>query len=248
MRVSATGERHLGMRAGLRGPEESEVLRCPPPSGSTGHASGSSSPPPRRSTWPPKGCSCEASRARRETEEVLMAERGEPRTWSRRKKDAVPRGIFRHESGVWATRFTCGAGHIHEQKVGPLKSETIRVYHERRARAHAEPGWCPVVERHQKRTEARAAQARRVTFRAYAKEYMAWAKLHHRGWRTAESRVKAMIDAFGDVLLDTLTHADIENFLDGLLAERSQSTRNRYRTLLHAMLSRAKRHGHLGGN
>jgi hypothetical protein len=32
------------------------------------------------------------------------------------------------------------------------------------------------------------------------------------------------------------------------LEKRTQSTRNRYRTLLHAMLSRAKRHGRLAAN
>ena len=40
----------------------------------------------------------------------------------------------------------------------------------------------------------------------------------------------------------------VERFLDGLLKARSQSTRNRYRTLLHAMLNRAMRHGRLTAN
>jgi len=57
-----------------------------------------------------------------------------------------------------------------------------------------------------------------------------------------------MVEALGDVLLDALTHADVERFLDGLLADRTQSTRNRYRTILHAMLSRAKRYGYLTNN
>jgi integrase len=87
-----------------------------------------------------------------------------------------------------------------------------------------------------------------VTFREYAEEYLAWAKLHHRGWRTEESRINAMSEAFGDIVLDALTLADVERFLDGLLKDRSQSTRNRYRTLLQAMLNRAKRHGRLSSN
>src|SRR5215467_894312 len=77
-----------------------------------------------------------------------------------RKKDAAPRGIFRHRSGVWAARFTCGAGHIHQERVGPLKSDAVRVYHDRRARVQDEPGWCPATERETKRAEARTAQAR----------------------------------------------------------------------------------------
>jgi site-specific recombinase XerD len=54
--------------------------------------------------------------------------------------------------------------------------------------------------------------------------------------------------AFGDVMLDYVTPADVERFLDGLLKGRSQSTRNRYRTLLHAMLNRALRHGLIASN
>jgi len=71
-----------------------------------------------------------------------------------RKKDSAPRGVFCHRSGVWAVRFTCGAGHIHQEKVGPLKGDAIRIYYERRARAYDEPGWCPAVERARARERA----------------------------------------------------------------------------------------------
>jgi len=57
-----------------------------------------------------------------------------------KKKDDAPRGVFRHESGLWAIRFTCGAGHIHEERVGTVKSEAIQRHHARRGRALAEPG------------------------------------------------------------------------------------------------------------
>src|SRR5215472_10555319 len=86
---------------------------------------------------------------------------------STKKKDPAPRGVFRHRSGVWAARYTCGAGHIHQERVGLLKSDAIRVYHERRARALDEPGWCPAVERQQGREYAKREQERergRVTF------------------------------------------------------------------------------------
>jgi hypothetical protein len=95
------------------------------------------------------------------------------------------------------------------------------------------------VECQQKRECARAEeerQARRVTFRVYAEQYVTWAKLHHRGAATEEGRVNAMVEAFGDARLDTITTSDVERFLDGLLTERSRSTANRYRTTLHAML------------
>jgi len=88
-----------------------------------------------------------------------------------------------------------------------------------------------------------------MTFRQYAEQdYLPWAKLHHRGWRTEASRISLMVGAFGDTALDALTVADVERFLDTLLTDRSQSTRNRYRTLLHAMLNRAVRHGRLTVN
>jgi integrase len=150
--------------------------------------------------------------------------------------------------GFGPPHFTCGAGHIHQERVGPLKSDAVRVYHERRARALDTLRWCPAAERQEARDQARAAQARRVTFREYAREFLDWAKLHHKGWRTEESRIKVMVECFRDVMLDALTPMDVEQFLDGLLAKRTQSTRNRYRTLLHAMLNRARRHGHLTGN
>jgi integrase len=153
-----------------------------------------------------------------------------------------------HPSGAWGIRYVCGAGHIHKEKVGTLKSEAIRRYHERRGRSHREPGWCPTIEHQREREHAeseRETESRRLGFRAYAEEYLAWARKHHRGWRTEESRIQVMIAAFGDAKLDTIKSADVERFLDGLLTgerPRSHSTVNRYRTLLHAILNRAIRH------
>src|SRR5262245_38713969 len=97
--------------------------------------------------------------------------------WSRRKKDRdAPRGVFRHSSGVWAIRYACSAGcSKHEECVGPLKSDAIRVYHERRARAHAEPRWCPAVERRRARERAReerSKQRARISFEQYARDYL----------------------------------------------------------------------------
>ena len=61
--------------------------------------------------------------------------------WSTRKKDVAPRGVYRHRSGMWAIRFTCGAGHIHKEQVGRVKSDAIDARSQRRARARWEPGW-----------------------------------------------------------------------------------------------------------
>lgn len=165
---------------------------------------------------------------------------------ARKKRDVAPRGVRRHPSGAWAIRYCCGLGCVHKERVGLVKGDAIRAYHERRRRAHEEPGWCPRVERQRAQERTRAEQereARRMTFGDYAREYVEWAKLHHRGWRTEQSRTAAMVKVFGDVKLDSITTADVDRFLDGLLARRSGATRNRYRTTLHALYNRALRHG-----
>src|SRR5262249_28082898 len=102
-----------------------------------------------------------------------------PRGGSRKKRDTAPRGVRRHPSGVWAIRFTCGAGCVHKERIGPLKGDAIRAYHDRRKRAHEEAGWCPATERQRQQSLAQAEQqreAKRVTFRQYAQEYISWAK------------------------------------------------------------------------
>ena len=77
---------------------------------------------------------------------------------------------------------------------------------------------------------------------------MVWAKLHHQGWKTEESRISRIAAAFGDVKLGAITPADVERFLDQLLEKRSRSTRSRYRALLSSMFSRAIRHELLSAN
>ena len=171
--------------------------------------------------------------------------------WSTKKKDDAPRGLFRHAGGGWGIRYTCALGHIHQEKGTALKGDALRAYHERRARAHQDPTWCPAATRRLEREQAamaRSREARRVSFHDFATEYLAWAKLHHRGWRTEQSRIEAIQRALGELMLDRVTPADVERFLDGLLKGRSQSTRNRYRTLLHAMFNRAARHGLIASN
>jgi hypothetical protein len=97
-------------------------------------------------------------------------------SWSRKKRDQLPRGLFVHPASSpkatsYAIRYVCGAGHVHPEKAGPLKSEAIRRYHERRD----ESGWCPAVERREARERASADQQRedrRMTFRQYAEDYL----------------------------------------------------------------------------
>jgi integrase len=173
--------------------------------------------------------------------------------WSRRKKDAAPRGVFRHPSGVWAVRFTCGAGcwPPHKRKIGPLKTEAISAYYEMRGRANREPGWCPRIEAQRERGRVRAEQLReraRVTFGEYVAQYEEYAKVHKRSWRTDEGRIKLLRAQFGDTKLDEVTPLEIEQFRDSLLPKRSKATANRYRDLLSAIFKRAIRDGYVTSN
>src|SRR5207247_6119852 len=53
-------------------------------------------------------------------------------SWSTRKKDRAPRGVYRHLSGVWAIRFRCGAGSTHKERVDMLLVDLGREQHARR--------------------------------------------------------------------------------------------------------------------
>lgn len=104
-----------------------------------------------------------------------MSERdsGSATTWSRRKKDDLPRGLFRHRAGGFGIRYVCGAGHVHQERAGTVKTEALRAYHERRARVNEERSWCPRAERRQARATAeRDAAMRPVTVREYAERWL----------------------------------------------------------------------------
>lgn len=166
-------------------------------------------------------------------------------TWSRRKKDDAPRGIRRHPSGVWAIRYTCGSGHLHKEKVGPLKSDAITCYHQRRQRALSEAGWCPGAERTAERAKAR----RRVRFTTYAEDFDRWRETHlPRSRKADQGKVTVLKEKLGDPWLDEITANDIERALDAIAAKRAPATRNRYRSFLSALFKRARREGHVASN
>jgi hypothetical protein len=161
---------------------------------------------------------------------------GRAATWSRRKKGNAPRGVFSPRKGLWAVRFTCGCGRIHEETIGYVKKEAVDAYYARRAKVSAEPDWCP---RRQRRSQA-------PIFSAYAEDFKAWGRQHHRSWRKDDSRLSRVLPVLGHRRLDTITTADVERFLDELTTgERAvaPATRNRYRDLLSGMFKRAKRLG-----
>jgi integrase len=149
------------------------------------------------------------------------------------------RGVRQYPDGRWAIRYACGFGHLHKQIVGRLKSIAERAYHERKQRAHREPGWCPALER----TRLRRDAARQLPFHVVATDYLAWSKTAKRSWRTDASRIPVLIDAFGDLALDAIQPLDVERFRDRLLETRSRATANRYRALLSSIYKRACRDG-----
>ncbi len=195
----------------------------------------------------------------------------QPRKWSRKRK-ADTRGLWqrrRNRRLVWAIRYTCGAGcrPPHKETVGPLKAEAIRIYHERRSRAHSEPGWCPVAEARRERERARVEEAReraRVSFGSYATtDYLPWARQHHRSAATTESQVTRLVAEFGCLTLDELTTSHVERFLNRLSEDVvlkdedgdekvkrgvAPATVNRYRDRLSGMFKRAMRLGLVASN
>jgi len=179
------------------------------------------------------------------SEPVTLIEGERPKRTTR-KKDAAPRGVFRHPSGAWAIRYTCGAGHVHKEQTGRVKADAKDAHATRRLRARQEPGWCPNVERDAARAQAAQRATGSVTFRRYVGDYLTWAAANKRSWQKDRSRVNRQLAHFGDRQLDTITAADVETFLDGL--PLSGATRNRHRDLLSAMFKRAARLGILATN
>lgn len=181
---------------------------------------------------------------------MSVPSRNAPR-WSLAKKDRAPRGVRRLPDGTWAVRYTCGLRsasglrHLHQERVGNVKRDAIRVYHARRARAMAEPGWCPVIERRQERARAGAAEARRVIMRDYIeKTYSKWRETNRAksGWKTDRGRLKVLVERFRDQHLDAITPLEVEQFRDFLIATgRARSTANRYRDLVSAIYTLAIR-------
>ena len=175
-------------------------------------------------------------------------------SWSTRKKDLAPRGVYKHANGAWAIRYVCGAGHLHKERVGRIKSDAKDAHDDRRARARREPGWCPMAERERERQRAAATRAReqgRITFETYAEDFVAWARVHHLSWKKDDSRLSRVLPVLRGKKLDEVTSADIDRFLGGLLeGERplTSASRNRYRDLLSGMFKRAIRLGLVATN
>jgi hypothetical protein len=173
--------------------------------------------------------------------------------WSTRKKVKAQKGLWKRspKDPTWRIRYACGLGHLHKEGVDTVKGNAETRLAERRAALARNPSWCPAVEKARAKERAlveAAQQQRRLTFAQYADDYKATVRLTHRGWRSDESRINGLVASFGDLMLDEVSPAHVERFLDDLLKTRKPGTVNRWRILLQAMLNRAKRHGLLSVN
>lgn len=180
--------------------------------------------------------------------------------WSTRKKDKAPRGVYRHPSGVWAIRYACSLGDIHKERVGPLKSEAVRAYHDRRTHATTKPGWCPSKERREERDRARRdaeAQrqsiARATTVKDYAER---WLKVHvtpNCRERTALQYQQTLKDhvypALGHVPLGDLRRSQVKEFFADKAAQGlSRGTLKNIAVPLSALLNAAVEEERIPGN
>jgi len=171
--------------------------------------------------------------------------------WSTKKKVRAERGLSQRRDGRWIITYTCSLRHLHREVVDTVKGNARDLLAVRRTAAQKDAAWCPRLERQRALAADQAEQereAQRILFSDYCADYLAWAKLHHKGYATDVCRVGLLSATFGQLKLDEITPARVDAFLAMLLTTRRPSTGNRYRTLLQAMLSRAVRHRRLASN
>ena len=159
--------------------------------------------------------------------------------------------MSQHADGRWVITYACSLAHIHRERVDTVKGNARTLLAARRTAAAGDAAWCPRLEQERARSAHQTAREReraRVLFADFCTDYLAWAKLHHKGYATDACRVALLSRTFGALRVDEITPAHIDAFLAKLLATKRPSTCNRYRTLLQAMLSRAVRHGLIATN
>lgn len=171
----------------------------------------------------------------------------------KKKKDNAQRGVFRHESGKWAIRYTCGLGHIHEEKIGRDKTQATDAHAARRLRVRDEPSWCPRVERQEVREEAERQAAQQITLKEYARRWLAVNGPH---WRpiTAEKYKRALENhiypTLGNIALQDVTREMVRDLLATKRAGglKINTLNNAIVTPLRAMFNHAVDDGKVAAN
>lgn len=176
---------------------------------------------------------------------------GRREPWSTKKKVNAERGLTQLRDGRWRITSTCRLGCLHREVAGRVKGDARTLLAARRTSTRTQAAWCPAVLKTQERAAQQAAvelEAKRISFKDYAQQYVDWCRTQHRGFRTDQLRVKAMVRAWGGLKLDQITTVHVEHFLAKLLDGRKGTTVNRYTTALSGLFSRAVRHGFLTAN
>jgi len=143
-----------------------------------------------------------------------------PAAKTRRGRAGKPdRGIFEKEpgSGIWWIRYVDAQGRYRREKVGTW-GNADKLLTKRKNEAL------------QGKKLPETLRCASVTFREIATEALAWSDAHKRSKRMDHSRMKKLLNWFGNSPLDSITPQEIERRFQGDF--RTSATWNRYRALL----------------
>jgi len=114
-----------------------------------------------------------------------MAERdGTRERWSTKKHVKAERGLSKRRDGRWIITYACSLRHVHREGVDTVKGNARALLAACRTAAQRDAAWCPRLERQRALAAQHAAaahEATRILFADWCIEWLAWAKLHHKG-------------------------------------------------------------------
>ena len=140
------------------------------------------------------------------------------------------RGIFERpkNSGIWWICFSCPFGHIHREKVGP-KSLARSEYERKKVRVRTEK-YCPTQERNKPRP---------TLFQDMAKDYLTWAKINQKSFKSTKSSMKHLKEHFHGKMMGEINPRKIEAYKAARAAKVAPATVNRELALLRHMFTMA---------
>jgi integrase len=145
------------------------------------------------------------------------------------------RGIFEKvsDSGEWWIRYADATGRIRREKVGELGEAETRL---KLRKEEARIGVQPRLSR----------QRRSASFRKIAEDALAYAKEHKRSARNDHSRMKKLLEWFGERAADSIRAQEIERRFQ--MEKWTAATWNRYRALVSLTYRLAIRSGKANEN